>query len=191
MDGDGFEELRRGLAGDVGDREATGGRSTAAQVAGLASAVVLVAVAVLGLTSLRSPRDAKPPTAAPTPVVPVDGETATTTTPVARVWPAEPVEVVGNEVRTGGHRWSVGDPGDVVAIGDWDCDGAPTPAVLRPAAGRLHVFDAWAAAGSAIAAAPGPTVPPTATSFEAAGCGLARVRTAGGAVVDVETAGGR
>ena len=107
------------------------------------------------------------------------------------MWPTEPVEVVGNEVRTGGHRWTVGGPGDVVAVGDWDCDGTPTPAVLRAATGRLHLFDAWATAEGTAEASPGPTVPRTATSFEPTGCGLATVRTADGGVVEIATAGGR
>ena len=42
-----------------------------------------------------------------------------------------------------GRRWTVGDPGDVVVVGDWDCDGASTPAVVRPATGEVWVFAAW------------------------------------------------
>ena len=108
----------------------------------------------------------------------------------ARVWPDEPVEVEGTEVRTGGHRWSVGEPGDLVAVGDWDCDGTSTPAVLRPTAGRVFVFDAWAE-GSEVAAVPGPSAPTDAVGFEAVGgCGRAEVRTSSGAVVAVETVSG-
>jgi hypothetical protein len=41
-------------------------------------------------------------------------------------------------------RWSVGMAGDVVTIGDWDCDGEPTPALLRPATGSVYEFGEWA-----------------------------------------------
>jgi hypothetical protein len=35
------------------------------------------------------------------------------------------------------------DPNDEVAVGDWDCDGIATPAVLRVPSGALDVFDRW------------------------------------------------
>ena len=40
-----------------------------------------------------------------------------------------------------GRRYAVGDPGDLVAVGDWRCDGRPTPALYRPRTGSLFVFD--------------------------------------------------
>jgi hypothetical protein len=120
-------------------------------------------------------------------------DAASSTTAVAperaageRVWPpAEAVSVAGNEVRVGGVRWEVGSEGDLVAVGDWNCDGEATPGVLRPTAGRLWLFDRWSADG---AAREGPVAPPaTAVSFEAEGCGRARVTTSAGEVVAVET----
>jgi hypothetical protein len=44
------------------------------------------------------------------------------------------------------------DPNDQVLIGDWDCDGAATAAVLRVGTGVVEVFDTW----------PTPTAPATA-----------------------------
>ncbi len=42
-----------------------------------------------------------------------------------------------------GRRYAVGEPGDLVAVADWRCDGRPTPALYRPRTGSLFVFDAW------------------------------------------------
>jgi hypothetical protein len=48
-------------------------------------------------------------------------------------------------VSAGAARWTVGEPGDVIAVGDWDCDGRGAPALLRPATGDVFVFPGWAA----------------------------------------------
>ncbi|MDP1821331.1 MAG: hypothetical protein Q8K58_15740 [Acidimicrobiales bacterium] len=39
-----------------------------------------------------------------------------------------------------GRRHVLGARGDLVAVGDWDCDGEPTAATLRPATGEVLVF---------------------------------------------------
>ncbi len=54
------------------------------------------------------------------------------------------VAVEGNLVRIGEAWFAAGDPGDVVAVGDWDCDGSATALVLRPPTGDVFVFDRWA-----------------------------------------------
>lgn len=57
----------------------------------------------------------------------------------------EPVFVGPDGVITAGAvRFSVGEPGDAATVGDWDCDGVPTPALLRPGTGEVFRFDAWA-----------------------------------------------
>ena len=38
----------------------------------------------------------------------------------------------------------MGQPGDVIAVGDWECDGRAAPALLRPATGDVFVFPDWA-----------------------------------------------
>lgn len=48
-------------------------------------------------------------------------------------------------------RYRVGEPGDVAAVGDWDCDGAATVATVRPATGEVFVFDRWATPGADVA----------------------------------------
>ena len=49
----------------------------------------------------------------------------------------------GRRIRTGTGVFEVGSPGDAVALGDWDCDGFATPAVLQPDTSRVFVFDRW------------------------------------------------
>jgi hypothetical protein len=60
------------------------------------------------------------------------------------------VRIAGTTVLVGPHRFEIGQPGDVVVLGDWDCDGGATPAVLRLETGEVFVFSAWAAASSAV-----------------------------------------
>lgn len=107
-----------------------------------------------------------------------------------RIWPAEPVSVEGTVVSIGNRRWAVGDPGDVVVVGDWDCDGAPTPAILRPGDGGFYVFDRWAGA-SEVALARRIGRFPGAVSASPAGCGSALVTTAEGTHSRVETGAAR
>lgn len=56
----------------------------------------------------------------------------------------EPLVVDGTTVDAGIARWSLGEPGDLVTVGDWDCDGGASAALLRPATGDVFVFTAWA-----------------------------------------------
>ena len=57
----------------------------------------------------------------------------------------------GAIVEHGGSRYLVGTAGDFVATGDWDCDGEPTPAIIRPSTGHVVLFDTWPAAGQSVA----------------------------------------
>jgi hypothetical protein len=58
------------------------------------------------------------------------------------------LEVAG----TPGYR--IGAPDDRLLVGDWDCDGAPTPALYRPATGVVYAFDRWATDDAVPSAAP-------------------------------------
>ena len=195
---DRFSELRAALGSFDGDGRRRQLEWVARRAGTIAVGVVAVAAVVLGVSWLRPVGSAgSSPSARPSTGAPREAPT-TATTPVAaaaagaaRVWPSEPVEVAGTEVRTRGHRWSVGEAGDLVAVGDWDCDGTPTPAVLRPAAGQVFVFDRWADGTGEVAATPGPSAPGDAVSFAANGCGSALVGSAGGEVVTLELAGER
>ena len=37
----------------------------------------------------------------------------------------------------------LGAVGDQLVLGDWDCDGADTPALYQAASGVVHYFDVW------------------------------------------------
>src|SRR4029450_12436128 len=62
----------------------------------------------------------------------------------------EALVVDGGGVSAGAARWTLGEPGDVIAVGDWDCDGRAAPALLRPATGDVFVFPGWAAEGESV-----------------------------------------
>jgi Protein kinase domain len=61
-----------------------------------------------------------------------------------------PEAVAGSErmvlsIRVDGDRQriAIGEPGDQVVLGDWDCDGVDTPALYRTRTGDVQYFDAW------------------------------------------------
>ncbi|MGH9182523.1 MAG: hypothetical protein ACRDZ9_01660, partial [Acidimicrobiales bacterium] len=75
----------------------------------------------------------------------------------------EQVRVAGGVVSAGSGRWSVGTEGDLVVVGDWDCDGLATPGLVRPATGRIWLFPAWASGEAEVPASPaGTTAAPVA-----------------------------
>ena len=49
-----------------------------------------------------------------------------------------------------GRRYAIGAEGDLVVIGDWDCDGEATPAIARPDTGQVVLFDRWPSPGATI-----------------------------------------
>lgn len=60
----------------------------------------------------------------------------------------DPVRIdADGTVVAGSKRFAVGVTGDRMALGDWDCDGISTPAVLRPQTGSIFVFDRWTSDG--------------------------------------------
>ncbi len=121
------------------------------------------AVAVVGVAGVAAvagwwltSRPAESP--APTPAARVSDPT-----PIPSPSPCEPgpdtvcadrVEIRSGVVDTGEVRFAVGDPGDLVVVGDWDCDGDATAALLRPATGEVFVFDRWARPGEDLAVRP-------------------------------------
>lgn len=46
---------------------------------------------------------------------------------------------VGGRQRT----YRIGRPGDVLVVGDWDCDGIGTPGLYRPATGEALEYSSW------------------------------------------------
>ena len=49
-----------------------------------------------------------------------------------------------------GRRYAIGLEGDLVATGDWDCDGTATPVIVRPATGDVVLFDGWPEPGETV-----------------------------------------
>ncbi|RTL08450.1 MAG: hypothetical protein EKK62_07615 [Acidimicrobiia bacterium] len=100
------------------------------------------------------------------------------------------VRIEHDVVVAGGHRYRVGRVGDLAAIGDWDCDGTSTIAVLRPEDGTVHVFDRWALDGRPAQAATWGRVDGAASiAAPADGCGTPRVTTTSGSVQTVTPTG--
>ncbi len=64
----------------------------------------------------------------------------------------ESVQWADGVLLAGQARFALGAPGDAWAIGDWDCDGQRTPAILQE--GSLVVFDAWPGPGGELAGRP-------------------------------------
>jgi eukaryotic-like serine/threonine-protein kinase len=52
-------------------------------------------------------------------------------------------------------RFRVGEPGDQLVLGDWDCNGSQTAALYRPASGEVFHFSTWAGADAPLTSAPG------------------------------------
>jgi tRNA A-37 threonylcarbamoyl transferase component Bud32 len=55
----------------------------------------------------------------------------------------ETITVDGRTAQVGTVTVALGQDGDLVALGDWHCDGVATPALLRPDTGEVFVFAEW------------------------------------------------
>jgi len=108
------------------------------------SVLALAGLAAAGRTSTREPTRTAPPFACPpvaTPSADVDGDGC-----------EEAVQWRDGVLQAGVTRFALGAPGDGWALGDWDCDGRPTPALLHD--GTLTVFDAWPGPGAELPGRP-------------------------------------
>ncbi len=144
----------RALAGEVADlvvvRLGHLRPSRRVAVAGLLAVAGTVAVVTGAWSAVRPSATAAagpPPTTAPTsttapPSCPAvargerqadtDGDGCPEVLRVGRGW----VEVSGD-------RYRVGRPSDALTVGDWDCDGTATVALLQPDVGRVWTFPSW------------------------------------------------
>ena len=52
-------------------------------------------------------------------------------------------------------RFALGESGDQVLLGDWDCNGSQTAGLYRPATGEIFHFSAWADADAPLTSSPG------------------------------------
>lgn len=55
----------------------------------------------------------------------------------------DPVQVDGTTIAVGDRRFELARAGEVVVLGDWDCDGTVAPAALRPDTGEVFAFPRW------------------------------------------------
>jgi hypothetical protein len=129
----------------------SGRRRLVAAVVGIASVVALTGAAatlatpeerhsrVAGVASLLPPGCPRHPG----PAADIDGDTC-----------PDPLTVDGAVVSAGDAHWALGEPGDQVTLGDWDCDGSASAALLRPPTGDVFVFPAWAELGAPVSVTP-------------------------------------
>lgn len=78
-----------------------------------------------------------------------------------------------------GARYAVGQPGDELAVGDWDCDGTATLALVRAGTGEVWLFARWPQdepLTATLAAALAPPIETTVVTSPAEGCDALVVR---------------
>jgi hypothetical protein len=113
--------------------------------------------------------------------------------PAERAGPDAAAGAIGGAVvESAGVRYEVGAPGDLVVLGDWDCDGTPTPSVVRPTDGSVWTFPNWTTASEvAVAEAVGVAPSPVAAVSRPGpdGCDALAITTAAGDEVIVRPAG--
>lgn len=159
---------RRPPAGSGADGPRAAGRPGPRVLPGAAVLLVVVSCGAAGIAFARHPspaaEDTGPGRSGATPVGSA-GRCPEVAPPAADVdgdGCPEPIHLDGRTVTAGdpgGARWSIGQPGDLAALGDWDCDGEATPALLRPSTGEVFVFREWAAEGDPLTVAPVERVP--------------------------------
>ena len=127
------------------------------------------------------------PTAGPDPAALTDPTAETD--PIAQPDPMTEPDLIAVSVREaaaviehGGRRYAIGATGDFVEVGDWDCDGQATAAIVRPSTGGVVLFDAWPGPGETISLPERWSVDsPTGADAVAHGqCDLLRVYTTAG-----------
>lgn len=147
------------------------------------AALVMVGVAVAVtsaalVTNAAGPNLSGGPLAAP-PSTTAAPDTRPSTTPAPQTDPRagprpqpQVVEVGGGVVSSSDRRWRVASPDDLVAVGDWDCDGIATPAVVHHGTGHVWTYPSWAEGSEAVVADPKATVPDpvSATAVATGGC---------------------
>lgn len=114
----------------------------------LAGAVGVVAVAV-ALWPRGAPGVSTGPATCPTVEAPLTGDPDGDGCDVGAQW-SDGVLTIALDAGGPASRVAVGAPGDVVLLGDWDCDGVDTPAAYRPSTGAVTTWDGWPTAGAAV-----------------------------------------
>lgn len=178
--------------------------AAAAAVAGVLAlgGIGLMGAAVVGFVDDAEPgrdKEARPADTAVTPsetsthttVVPTTLPSASSTRPAPTPDPDD-IAISGQRVAWGDDEWVVGDPGDTVFVGDWDCDGTTTVALLRVDTGDVFLFDEWAGQDDSIVASHVRTVPDAITIHPPTGydCDRPLVETEHGRMVPIDATGG-
>lgn len=151
---DPFAALRR--AGEDDRRDRT-------RLLPVVGGVVGLALTFWGCGAFRAGRTGAAPAPAVTARTVAAPATAVTTSEPASNGSTAPDSAVqpssDGTVTFAGHRYAIGDPGDRTAVGDWNCDGAATVALLRPSNGNVFIFDTWPSEGAELRATAATTVP--------------------------------
>jgi hypothetical protein len=116
--------------------------------------VVVVAMTVFGNdqpasqapTTSQAPATSQTPTTSQAP----DLDTVTSTAPPVELFTGDPAISAQVVITHDGRQYGLGAEGDLVTVGDWNCDGTPTLAALRPATGEVVVFSAWPTSGATL-----------------------------------------
>ena len=100
----------------------------------------------------------------------------------------EALHIHGAAIQAGSARFQAGEPHDQVAVGDWDCDGIATPAVIRPSTGEVFVFARWASSNRPITMGPTAVIPDATrpATTVAPSCGPLVVQRADGSSTSVD-----
>ena len=137
---------------EVSRRSRVPGRIPVLAVAGLAAAGLLLLVRGPLASDDRSPDcpedEASPATGGGDRTGLVEGDPEGDGCPTVGAY--QPEAVAGSElmvlsIRIDGDRQriAIGEPGDQLVLGDWDCDGADTPGLYRTRGGDVQYFDVW------------------------------------------------
>jgi hypothetical protein len=103
-----------------------------------ATALAILGIALMAAGVVQSSDRTAPDEVTPSAAVELAPST-TSTTPERHT----ATEVADSTLVVEGRRYRVGQPGDELLVEDWDCDGIPTPALLRPGTGEVFVFPRW------------------------------------------------
>lgn len=119
------------------DHTATGGPTTGRAVTATSGFAVMGGVPDHTVTG--GPTTGRPATGGPT---------TGAADPAYASWPAsdsgDSAELAAGLIHDrDGRRYAIGTEGDLVVIGDWNCDGVATPAIARPGTGQVAMFDRW------------------------------------------------
>lgn len=93
------------------------------------------------------------------------------------------ITIDGTIISTNDGRWSLGETGDFVLVGDWDCDGIAAPGLVRQSSGSVYFFEGWSPPSVPLLAHPVATVGEPMDVEPLEGCGGIRVSTPTGPVI--------